>query len=25
VAHAVAFGMTAFGDTSHLPPDEVTR
>jgi probable phosphoglycerate mutase len=25
VAHAVAFGMTAFGDTSHLPPGEVTR
>jgi broad specificity phosphatase PhoE len=25
IAHAVAFGMTAFGDTSHLPRDEVTR
>lgn len=25
VAHAVAFGMTAFGDTAHLPPDQVTR
>jgi broad specificity phosphatase PhoE len=25
VAHAVAFGMTAFGDTRHLPVDEVTR
>ena len=25
VAHAVAFGMTAFGDTRHLPPDQTTR
>lgn len=25
VAHAVAFGLTGFGDTGHLPPDEVTR
>lgn len=25
VAHAVAFGMTAFGETSHLPTGEVTR
>jgi probable phosphoglycerate mutase len=25
VAHAVAFGMTAFGDVAHLPTDRVTR
>ena len=25
VSHSVAFGMTGFGDTSHLPPDMVTR
>lgn len=25
VSHAVAFGMTAFGDTSHLPDEKVTR
>lgn len=25
IAHAVAFGMRGFGDTSHLTPDEVTR
>jgi broad specificity phosphatase PhoE len=25
VSRAIAFGMVGFGDTSHLPPDEVTR
>lgn len=25
VSHSVAFGMTGFGDTNHLPPDLVTR
>lgn len=25
IAHAVVFGMRGFGDTSHLPPDQVTR
>lgn len=25
VAHAVAFGMTGFGDVSHLAPEQVTR
>lgn len=25
VVHAVAFGMTGFGDVSHLPADQVTR